>query len=82
MAPGTFAGDRAWNIECEAAASRGEGEWTLEAAIPFAALAEHAPRAGEEWRVNFRRKEIEKGSTADWQVPIDYNPGDVGISFQ
>jgi hypothetical protein len=76
--PGNFAGDRAWNLKCRAATHRGEGEWTLEAALPLSAFSAAVPKPGDQWRINFRRKEIDKGVMADWQVPIDYNPETFG----
>lgn len=76
--PGYYAGDRTWNLSCRAVASRNDEGWILEAAIPFDSLGA-PPRPGDTWRVNFRRKEIGKGSSADWQVPIDYNPERYGL---
>jgi hypothetical protein len=49
-----------------------------EATIPFASLSLHAPAPGERWRVNFRRKEMSRGSYADWQYPIGYEPDRFG----
>lgn len=37
--------------------------WSVEIAIPWKAFREHAPRAGEQWRVNFSRVE--------WEVVAD-----------
>ncbi len=33
-----------------------EGEWIVEAAIPFASLEAPAPKPGEQWRANFLRR--------------------------
>jgi hypothetical protein len=79
VAPGSYGSDRSWNGACRSAGRRASGEWTLELAIPFETLGAKAPHAGDHWRVNFRRKEIGKESSADWQVPIDYNPATYGV---
>jgi predicted phosphodiesterase len=67
-------GPAAWNGEFELATARGDGYWTFEAAIPAATLGAEGILAGDEWRVNFRRKEQAKGSSADWQYPIGFDP--------
>lgn len=73
--PGNVRQDRTWNAGAVAAARRGEKEWTVEMAIPLAALGAEAPPArGTSWRVNFRRKEIYKDAYADWQFPIGFDP--------
>lgn len=62
-----------WNGEYQIATSRADDKWTAEIAIPFAALgADHSD--GGTWRLNFRRKQQRTSASADWQVPIDYNP--------
>jgi hypothetical protein len=63
-----------WNGTYKVTAKPAKGEWILEAAIPFATLNTTAPASGARWRANFRRKEIALGSSADWQVPIGYDP--------
>jgi hypothetical protein len=70
--------DPGWNGSYRVAARQTEGEWTLEAAIPFASLKVEPAAMGESWRVNFRRKEIGRDSSADWQVPIAYDPARFG----
>jgi hypothetical protein len=73
----------AWNAECEVATGRGDGYWTFEAAIPVSSLGRDAIMAGDEWRVNFRRKEQAKGSSADWQYPIGFDPRRFGyLAFE
>ncbi|HUV87375.1 MAG TPA: metallophosphoesterase [bacterium] len=67
-------GVEAWNADCEVATARGSGYWTFEAAIPVATLGADGVVAGDEWRANFRRKEQAKGSSADWQYPIGFDP--------
>ncbi len=70
--------DAAWNGQVTASTHSADGAWTLEAAIPFATLEAAAPAAGSAWRINFRRKEIALGGSADWQVPIGYDPAEYG----
>ncbi len=70
--------DVSWNGTYEVATARTESGWTLEAAIPFSVLGADPPEPGRTWRANFRRKEISKGSSADWQVPVGYEPAKFG----
>lgn len=72
-----YATDRDWNGEYEAAAARGAGAWTVEIRIPFASFGAEVG-AGTAWGLNFRRKQARTGASADWQVPIDYNPRSFG----
>ena len=51
-----YQGDWAWTCEgLETRVRRGPGFWTVELAIPFAAVTNAAPVSGSEWRVNFCR---------------------------
>ncbi len=68
--------DREWNGMYEVAAIRGNDYWSIEARIPLNQF-EFAP--GEEWGINFRRKQKRYNSTADWQVPISYDPSTYGF---
>ncbi|MCD4690028.1 hypothetical protein K8S17_01055 [bacterium] len=72
-----YTADRVWDGEYEAAARVSEDRWVLEAAIPFDALGVSSIDGGL-WRVNFRRKQQRTNASADWQVPIDYNPSTFG----
>jgi 3',5'-cyclic AMP phosphodiesterase CpdA len=71
-------GPPAWNGDYVIATGRGDGYWTFEAAIPVATLGADGIVAGDEWRVNFRRKERAKDSSADWQYPIGFDPRSFG----
>jgi len=59
-----YAGSGEWSVgqddlrraEWDAAVSVADGWWTVEAAIPFAALGAPAPRSGTQWRANFLRR--------------------------
>jgi len=76
-------GPAAWNGEYEIATARGDDYWTLEAAVPLEALGVDGVVAGDEWRTNFRRKEQAKGSSADWQYPIGFDPRRFGyLAFE
>jgi predicted phosphodiesterase len=77
---GDLDGDVGWNVDCDiatqmvpiSAATAEPRYWSIEIAIPFASLGAEAPEPGDEWRVNFRRKEQARESSADWQFPISY----------
>jgi predicted phosphodiesterase len=77
---GDLDGDVEWNVECDVAtdvapisvATAEPRHWSIEIAIPFEALGAEAPESGDEWRLNFRRKERVRDSSADWQYPITY----------
>jgi predicted phosphodiesterase len=76
-------GAAAWNGDYEIATGRGDGYWTFEAAIPVTSLGVERIVAGDEWRVNFRRKEQAKGGSADWQYPIGFDPRRFGyLAFE
>jgi hypothetical protein len=36
-------------------------------------------RAGQRWRLNFRRKQWRLGEAADWQIPIGHDPAGFGV---
>jgi len=70
--------DRTWNGTYEVKTARGRDYWTVEARIPldqFGAVA----RSGQRMGLEFRRKQKRLNCTADWQVPLDYNPSTYGV---
>ena len=77
---GDLDGDTEWNVECDVAtriipisvATAEPRYWSIEISIPFDAMGAETPEPGDEWRVNFRRKERVLDSSADWQYPITY----------
>ncbi|UCE26669.1 MAG: metallophosphoesterase [Candidatus Coatesbacteria bacterium] len=77
---GDLDGDVEWNVECDVAtriipisvATAEPRYWSIEIAIPFDALGTETLEPGDEWRLNFRRKERVLDSSADWQYPITY----------
>lgn len=70
--------DPGWNGNYEVATSRGTDYWLVEVRIPVEELAARA-RAGDQWRVNFRRKQRRLDTSADWQVPVGYDPLAYGV---
>jgi hypothetical protein len=73
----TYTTDRAWDGEYEAAGAQSSDRWTLEVRIPLATFGVTA-EPGSVWGLNFRRKQARTTASADWQVPIDYNPRSFG----
>jgi len=70
--------DREWNGTYEAAAVTAGDRWTIEIRIPLE-LLETRGEYEKVWMLNFRRKQRRLQTSADWQVPISYNPDDYGI---
>ncbi len=70
--------DREWNGTYEAAVVTGSDRWTIEIRIPLEVL-ETRGEYEKVWTLNFRRKQRRLQTSADWQVPISYDPGDSGI---
>ena len=74
--------DLTWNGEYQVATARTEDGWTAEIAIPFEVLGADIA-SSPSWKMNFRRKQHRTSGSADWQVPIDYNPSTFGeIDFR
>ena len=69
--------DQKWNGEYEVKTYQGKNYWSIEARIPLEQLKAKAD-VGNEWCVNFRRKQPRYKSSADWQVPIQYDPKTFG----
>ncbi len=70
--------DRGWDGQYDVKAIHGADFWIVEAAIPLSQFGTKG-RAGKKMGLNFRRKQARLGASADWQVPIDYNPNSFGI---
>lgn len=80
---GYMDGDRNWDGKYVVKSSRGADYWTVEAAIPLdqfqvTGKSVVAGKPGLKWGINFRRKQPRRNSSADWQVPIDYDPKSFG----
>ncbi|MFA5031726.1 MAG: metallophosphoesterase [bacterium] len=70
--------DRNWNGNYEVKATKGNNFWVVEARIPLNQF-EVSGKNGQEWRLNFRRKQKRMDNAGDWQVPISYDPNTYGI---
>jgi predicted phosphodiesterase len=75
---GEFEADRAWNGTYEVKTNQGNDYWSIEARIPINQF-ETTLASGQHWLVNFRRKQRRFNSSADWQVPIGYDPKTYGF---
>jgi len=49
------------DLGIQAAAAKGQKEWTVEVAIPFAKITGQPPKAGQTWGLNVMRNRIGKG---------------------
>lgn len=75
-----YTADREWNGDYEVATFQGDDYWSVEVAVP---LAQFGAQRGEKWGLNFRRKQARAAASADWQVPIDYDPRTFGeLAFE
>ena len=54
-----------WDSQAQVGALVGKDHWTVEMAIPFAALGP-APAAQTEWKINFAREEQRTGELSTW----------------
>ena len=77
-----YTANREWDGEYEVATLRTDDRWSVEIRVPLAQIGgdiEQFPA----WRANFRRKQARTSASADWQVPIDYNPNTFGeVAFE
>ena len=73
-----FDADRTWNGTYEVKTIKGSDFWSIEACIPLDQF-EIAIKPGQKWGLNFRRKQKRFNSSADWQVPITYDPETYGF---
>jgi hypothetical protein len=70
--------DKNWNAICDVKTSKGNGFWSMEARLPvkqFGAVL----KSGDQWRINFRRKQPRLRDSADWQAPIGQDADTYGI---
>ncbi len=78
---GWYTADRAWDGQYEVATDRTDDRWSIEVRVPLSEIG--APGGLTSLRANFRRKQARTGASADWQIPIDYNPDTFGeITFK
>jgi hypothetical protein len=81
-ADGTTNADRAWNGTYEVKIASGADYWSMEARIPLAILGIKPDTQGlmpGTFGLNFRRKQKRLNTSADWQIPVDYNPKNFGV---
>ena len=69
--------DREWDGVYDVAVARDRDRWVFEARIPLDQL-ETEGLYEKTWAVNFRRKQTRLETSADWQVPVAYDPIDYG----
>jgi hypothetical protein len=50
----------------------------MDARIPLKDFKAMPVSSGDTWRVNFRRKQQRNGTSADWMVPVSYDPAAYG----
>lgn len=72
-----YTADREWDGQYEVATFQGDDHWSIEIAVPLAQFGVGAAD-GRKWGLNFRRKQARAAASADWQVPIDYDPRTFG----
>lgn len=70
--------EREWNGIYEAKTFKGDNYWSIEVKIPINQFGATI-KTGQEWGINFRRKQKRYNSAADFQVPIQYDPKTYGI---
>jgi hypothetical protein len=70
--------DKSWNVVCDVKTSKGNGFWSMEARLPVKQFGA-ALNSGDQWRLNFRRKQPRLKSAADWQAPIGQDADTYGI---
>jgi len=70
--------DRSWDGHYRVDVRRDKNFWTMEMAIPLDQFGVTA-QSGDEWGLNFRRKQARLGLSGEWQTPIDYDPKSFGI---
>lgn len=75
---GYFEGDKSWNGDYLAKTYLGDNYWDIEIQIPLAQFGVTGD-LGKSFGLNFLRKQKRLNASADWQVPIDYDPKTFGI---
>jgi len=75
---GYYFGNRHWDAKYKVKTSKDNDYWYVEAAIPLAQMHIKAA-SGQSWGLNFVRKQKRLKNSADWQVPVDYDPQSFGV---
>jgi predicted phosphodiesterase len=77
-----YTAEREWDGKYEIATFQGDDHWSIEIGIPLAQFGVGAAD-GQRWGLNFRRKQARAAASADWQVPIEYDPRTFGeLAFE
>ena len=77
-----YTANREWDGEYEVATQRTDDWWSVEIRVPLAQIGGDIAQFPA-WRANFRRKQARTSASADWQVPIDYDPNTFGeVAFE
>ncbi|HBC47894.1 MAG TPA: hypothetical protein DCZ43_12670 [candidate division Zixibacteria bacterium] len=71
---GYFNGEKSWNGDYVVKTKKGKDYWNMEARIPLSRLGVSAPAQGQSWGLNFLRKQRRLNTSANWQIPIDFDP--------
>jgi predicted phosphodiesterase len=75
---GDFTVNRGWNVSGRMVTRQDSTSWVMEMQIPVNQFG-LSNKAGQRWRLNFRRKQWRLGEAADWQIPIGHNPSTFGF---
>lgn len=75
---GAYEADRSWDGEYDVKTVRGSDYWSIEVRLPLGQLGAEGI-AGKTFALNFRRKQPRLKTTADWQIPISYDPETFGV---
>ncbi|MCP4568159.1 MAG: hypothetical protein GY841_11330 [FCB group bacterium] len=75
---GFAGGDRSWDGEYRVKTYQGDSYWSIEAVLPLAQFG-IAANTDDIWGINFKRKQQRLNISANWQVPIDYDPKTFGL---
>ena len=74
----TIENEKGWNGQYTVGIHRGDEHWSVEIMIPLKQFGVEAQQ-GQQWKLNFRRKQKRLETAADWLVPISYNPQTYGF---
>jgi hypothetical protein len=75
---GYYFGNKTWDGKYTVKTSKDSDYWYIEAKIPLAQMHIKAA-SGQTWGINFLRKQKRPKGSADWQIPVDYDPQTFGV---
>ena len=70
--------DKDWNVDCQVATFQDDAFWSIEIRLPAAQFGQNQVEPGDQWGVNFRRKQQSCDRAADWMVPFYSGPEYLG----